>query len=144
MEDTPRKRAPGAGRKPKAAEARYPRRTITLPPELDSAVLAQQQGNETFSATLARLLASHPAIAKNRQQKPSEQRQAPAATVELDQWKMLSNEVINSTGKVREYYMRAPDGWQTKRYRTKEKALAEAKRRVLSQPNNVISHVRNE
>lgn len=143
MEQKLRKRAPGAGRKPKQEAERYARRTVTLPPAIVVAVERELHAGETFSAALARLLASHPAIARKPQQNRAEQHKAPPATVELEKWRMYSRDVIDSAGKAEEYYMEAPDGWQTKRYRTEDRAKAEARRRVLSQPKIIISDVGN-
>src|SRR5689334_18956036 len=68
-EAPPRKRAPGGGRKPKPTEEKFVRRTITLPPDLDSAVvtLQEQHGEESFSTMLARLLATHTLISGTHQ-----------------------------------------------------------------------------
>jgi hypothetical protein len=58
-----RTRAPGGGRKAKPPGEKFRRRNITLPPMIDAAVELLQDGDEDYSATLARLMAAHPLIA---------------------------------------------------------------------------------
>jgi hypothetical protein len=61
-------RRPGSGPKPKP-EARYTRKTITLPPDVAAAVKAAQQPGESFSECVARLVVSgldhSPSVATN-------------------------------------------------------------------------------
>jgi hypothetical protein len=50
-------RRPGSGPKPRP-EARYVRKTVTLPPDVAAAVKAAQQPDESFSECVARLVVS--------------------------------------------------------------------------------------